>query len=135
MTETTIDAPTTPSPPERRHGLGEVIRSARLYTGLSQRGMAKRLNDMDRRTYQRIETGDDPCPAGLLDTVREVLERFDAEVDRAIKAAEAHGTVVEVVVPMDPREEWTRAVIDRASVLDERGLLVPVQPRDYNADE
>lgn len=127
MTDTTVLAP---QPAEYTDGLGETIRASRLYTGLSQRGMAKRLRDMDRRSYQRIENGDDPCPPGLLDTVREVLGQFDAEVDQILEAAsKVGGSRVSLFVPTDPRQEWERAVINRAYVLDDDGRIHPIAAR------
>lgn len=111
---------TTENPPERTMGLGEVIRANRAYIGISQRGMAKHLNDMDRRSYQRIENGEDPCPPGLLDTVAATTARFDAEVDAVLAAIEkSDDKVVRVGAPTDPRQEWLRCVVGRAYILDE----------------
>lgn len=119
---------TEQNPPTYTAGLGEWIRAQRLYTGLSQRGMAKHLGDMDRRSYQRIENGQDDCPPGLLDTVHELLNKFDAEVSTVSDAAvqeQGGGTAKALVqVPSDPREEWTRCVVSRAAV--ESMALLPV---------
>lgn len=113
------------NPHDYTHGLGEFIRAHRLYIGLSQRGMAKNLGDMDRRSYQRIENDQDPCPPGLVDTVRELVAKFETEVDAVIDAASAElerkygiavDTAVKVSAPGDPRQEWERCVVARAAV-------------------
>lgn len=108
----------TPNPPTYTEGLGEVIRALRNYTGMSKVGMAIKLG-MARRSYQRIENGDDPCPPGLLDTIGEIIDQFDREVEEAL-ALVGSGMDVGVPVSDDPREEWRRAVIGRASVEDAR---------------
>ena len=107
--------------------LAETIRARRLYTGISQRGFAKAL-DVDRRTYQRIENGQEDCWPGFLDQVHAVLDKFDAEVSAISDAANVEtdltGNPVTLRVPTDPREEWERAVASRASVENEDILLV-----------
>lgn len=123
----------TPNPPGYTAGLGELIRAQRLYIGISQRGMAKHLNDMDRRSYQRIENGQDDCPPGLLDTTAALLDEFDKQVAAVQEAADyelandlAHVVdgKVKLTVPSDPREEWQRCVIARAAV--DGGHIMPV---------
>ena len=121
------------TPPDYAHGLGELIRAHRLYLGLSQRGMAKNLGDMDRRSYQRIETGQDPCPPGLIDTVRDLVAKFEDEVDAVIDAATTeldrkYGPTVDVaskvLAPSDPRRDWQRCVVGRAAV--DSNAIIPV---------
>lgn len=121
------------NPPDYTHDLGEFIRAHRLYLGLSQRGMAKNLGDMDRRSYQRIENGQDPCPPGLLDTISELVAKFESEVDAVIEAATAEldreygdnmDVRLKVRAPSDPRREWERAVVGRAAV--DSTCVVPV---------
>ncbi|AGS81502.1 helix-turn-helix DNA-binding protein [Mycobacterium phage Holeinone] len=122
------DTPTK-EPADYTDGLGELMRAKRLYIGLSQRGMAKHLSDMDRRSYQRIENGQDAMPPGLMTTVDTLVDKFDSEVDSVISAAEREheargGRYLEVTVPRDPRQEWERCVVARAAV--EGGLIRPV---------
>lgn len=123
MTETA----TVQRPADYTTELAETIRARRLYTGISQRGFAKAL-DIDRRTYQRIENGQEQCWPGFLDQVHAVLDRFDAEVSAISDAANVEtdltGKTVKISVPTDPREEWERAVASRASVENEDILLV-----------
>lgn len=121
---------TEQNPPTRTAGLGELMRAKRLYTGLSQRGFAKHLNDMDRRSYQRYETGQDDMPPGLLDTVDALLDDFDSQVAAVIEAAdreiaETNATgLLPVFVPTDPRQEYERCIVARAAV--DGGHIMPV---------
>ncbi|AER48959.1 helix-turn-helix DNA-binding protein [Mycobacterium phage Donny] len=104
------------NPETRTMGLGETITAHRAYMGLSQRGMASRLA-FDRRDYQRIEKGDNMCPAGFLDKVTELVDQFDAAVDSVLEYAATHGGEVNVEVQRDPRWEWERNVAYRAHVI------------------
>lgn len=119
----------TPNPVTPTHGHGELIRAQRLYLGLSQRELARTI-PMDRRTYQRIEGGVEPCPTGFLDTMALLVDRFDTEVeqtiDQADKMVKAIGQAsVHFNVDTDDESDavWSRAVIGRAAV--ESGLIVP----------
>lgn len=111
-------------------GYSELIRAQRLYMGLSQRELA-RVIPMDRRTYQRIESGTERCPAGFLDTMINLIDTFDREVDESITAATlmlSDGKDTAVHFRVDAEEDsahvWTRAVIGRAAV--ESGLIMPI---------
>jgi transcriptional regulator with XRE-family HTH domain len=131
----TCDAPKPPAPED---GHGELIRAMRLYLGLSQREIS-RVIPMDRRTFQRIEGGAEPCPTGFLDTMTRLVDTFDDEVEQTIEAAETIGALspenakimgkppssVHFTVSSDddPAHLWTRAVIGRAAV--ESGLITP----------
>jgi transcriptional regulator with XRE-family HTH domain len=101
--------------PEPEHDLGELIRSYRLYLGLSQRGMAEKL-DMARRSYQRIETGTDPCPPGLLADVEKLADGFERHVNCVLAESVKVGGL-NVKVETDPRYEWERSVAGRAAVV------------------
>lgn len=120
--------PTTPT-----DGYGELIRAQRLYMGLSQRELARTI-PMDRRTYQRIESGVEPCPTGFMDTMTALVDLFDIEVEQTTAAAEktigvSSGAVHFVVLAdEDPAHIWTRAVIGRAAV--ESGLIMPIMHSD-----
>lgn len=114
---------TTPEDPA--FGYGELVRAKRLYMGLSQREMARKI-PMDRRTYQRIETDTEQCPVGFIDTMNRIKAEFDTAVIDAIGAAEdvlgsrrvaAGGECVRFTVKNDEDGAWTRAVIGRASVV------------------
>jgi len=110
---------TLTGPDTYTHGLGELIRSHRLYMCITRDEMAARLN-MNPRTYERIEAGQRECPPGLLDTLRGVLEDFERDVDRV--ADNAPG---EVKVSGFPSKSWERAVAGRASV-ETAGAIIPV---------
>ncbi|ABD58543.1 hypothetical protein PBI_PIPEFISH_46 [Mycobacterium phage Pipefish] len=115
------------NPPVYTDGLGEVLRSIRLYTGLSKVGMAVQMK-VAVRTYQRVEAGDDEMPPGFLDTAQAIADRFDSEVAETIAVAEgmlgdSTGTV-EIEVSGEPRNEWTRAVLGRAAF--ESGSITPI---------
>lgn len=124
----------TQNPPDYSPGLGELIRSNRTYIGLVHRGMAKQLG-LDRRDYQRIENGDDDCPPGLLDKIDEVVANFETDVTAVIEAAcrelgidpdnipEKIPGRVKLLVSTDPREEWQRCVVNRATI--ESGVIMP----------
>lgn len=103
------------SPAEPEHDLGELIRNYRLYVGLSQRGMAEKL-DMARRSYQRIETGVDPCPPGLLADVERLADRFERHVN-CVLAESAKTGGLNVKVETDAKWEWERSVAGRAAVI------------------
>lgn len=128
----------TTNPATPTYGHGELIRAQRLYLGLSQRELARTI-PMDRRTYQRIESGTEPCPTGFLDTMTKLVDVFDREVDETVTAAEAMlsktttGVSVHfrVSADEDPAHVWTRAVIGRAAV--ESGLITPTVDSDVEA--
>lgn len=115
-----MTAPAPRQPQEYTYGLGEIIRSHRLYTGLSQRAMADRL-EKDRRDYQRIENGRDACPPGLLTTVEQMTDSFDQQVDAVIEAARRNGGV-DIAIDTSPRWEWERNVAGRAALLCSGGI-------------
>lgn len=109
--ETREIAPTTYT-----RGLGEIIRAHRLYIGLSQREMAERLGK-DRRDYQRIETGRDWCPPGLLSQIEELSDQFHHEVTQVLDAADDNGGLtLSIIADGDPENEWDRLVAGRAAV-------------------
>ncbi|QHB37778.1 HTH DNA binding protein [Mycobacterium phage Imvubu] len=119
-----VMAPRTPtpplSPPEYTHGLGEVIRAHRLFIGLSQRDMAARLN-RDRRDYQRIESGRDACPPGLLGAVEDLADQFAHEVEMVLDEADRRDPEdgplpLAVVTDGNAADEWLRLVAGRAAV-------------------
>lgn len=126
-----------PRPQVATYGHGELIRAQRLYMGLSQRELARTI-PMDRRTYQRIESGTEPCPTGFLDTMSNLVDVFDREVDETINAAEKIVGVdgiasvhFRVSTDEEPAHVWTRAVIGRAAV--ESGLITPTVDSDVEA--
>lgn len=98
-----------------RTDLGESIAAHRAYMGLSQRGMARRLA-VDRRDYQRIETGRDAAPPGFMDKVLDLVEQFDSAVDSIVDYATKHDGV-NIEVQRDMRWEWERNVAYRAHVV------------------
>lgn len=102
-------------PTERCYGLGELIYAHRIYMGLSQRGMARRLK-FDRRDYQRIEQGRNECPVGFLTKVTDLVDLFDQVADTIVDKALADGGVT-IVIDTDPRWEWERNVAGRAALL------------------
>lgn len=126
------------NPPIPTDGYGEWIRAQRIYMGLSQRELATTI-PIDRRTLQRIENGTERCPAGFLDTMSNLVDTFDREVDDTIDVAEQMGAIgpgsakimgsdpsaihMNVSTDDDPAHVWTRAVIGRAAV--DSGLIVP----------
>lgn len=101
-------------------GLGELIRAHRVYIGLSQRDMARRLNK-DRRDYQRIESGRDACPPGFLSAVEALADQFAHDVELILEEAERRGGLaltyeVDTRQPEDARDDWYRLVAGRAAV-------------------
>ncbi|QDF18670.1 helix-turn-helix DNA-binding protein [Gordonia phage Pupper] len=57
------------------------LRLIRARVGLSQHDLASRLG-VSRRTYQLMEQGRVPVPAGLLTDLDKVLDDFTAEVEK-----------------------------------------------------
>lgn len=112
--------------PEYTEGHGELIRALRLYTGLSQREMARRIG-RERRDYQRIENGQDACPAEFLAAMQKMANQFDNAVDVVIAAAEQMRSegrgFVHLQVLGDDFAAWERAVVGRAAV--ETGFIMP----------
>lgn len=100
------------------HGLGEVLRAARLYVGLSKGGFATKLG-MAERSYVRMERGERPIPPGLLDTVDTVLDEFDSAVGLMVERATRSGDLT-VAVTSDHDAEWHRAVVGRACIESRR---------------
>lgn len=119
-----------PTPETPADGYGEYVRALRVYTGLSQREMVRRIG-MDRRTYQRIENEAEQCPRGFVDTMLRVVEEFDEAVETTTAAAErmltgdeAMGAIHFQVDTDNDALYWERAVIGRAAV--ESGLIMPI---------
>lgn len=100
------------------HGLGEVIRAARMYTALSKGGFAAKLG-MAERSYQRMERGERPVPPGLIATLDAVLDEFDTAVELLIERATRSGDLV-IDVTDEPAGEWHRAVVGRACIESRR---------------
>ena len=114
---TVTELPAAPQPTEHTYGLGELIRNFRLYIGLDQRSMALKLGK-PRRDYQRIESGADKCPPGMLTKVEELVDQFDDHVARVIDAAEADpDREVNIAVEAGGQWEWERLVAGRAAVI------------------
>lgn len=122
----------TRKPETYTHGLGETIRAHRLYMGLSQRDMADRVGK-DRRDYQRIESGRDACPPGLLTQMETLSDAFSYQVDALIREADRRGGLaLSIVADGSPGKEWERLVAGRAVVEASEDapitlVLVPVQ--------
>lgn len=116
--ENTMPNPRTPE--DYTHGLGEMIRAHRLFIGLSQRDMAARLH-RDRRDYQRIESGRDACPPGLLGEIEDLSDDFAHQVEMVLDEADrrdpADGPLtLAVVTDGNAADEWLRLVAGRAAV-------------------
>lgn len=108
----------TAQPETHTYALAELIRAHRAYVGITQYDMAARLGK-NRRDYQRIEKGQDPCPPGMLTKVEAISDEFAHDVDALINEADRRGGLtVEIVVsdPPKPREAWHRLVAGRAAV-------------------
>ena len=94
-----------------------------MYLGLTKAAMADALG-MAERSYTRIEIGERECPPGLLDTVEEVVEKFDDAVD------DVADTTPDPTVQVGdiPGGEWYRAVVGRAAVIT-AGKITPILVR------
>lgn len=107
-------------------GRSAELRSRRDWLGLSAGDMAAELN-MSRRSYQRMERGDEPIPAGVWADLQDVDDRMDEAVERVVAAAiaEDEQTGADVlhlrVFPDD--STWDRQVLARAIHLRRR--IVP----------
>jgi transcriptional regulator with XRE-family HTH domain len=103
-------------PAEYTHGLGEAIRAHRQYMGITQTAMGRRFG-MSRRDYQRLESGRDACPPGLLARIEQLSDEFARDVEAVLDEAEREGGVtLAVVTDDDPENEWQRLVAGRAYV-------------------
>ena len=130
---------TTQGPDGKTHGLGELVRAYRSYTGLSQRGFAVQLGMSERGLYD-IESGRRGSPVGFIDSCESVVEKFDIDVKEAVEMAEqlvdsrdsAEGPVVHIPVSDDPDEDYQRVVLGRAAVVG--GQIVPTLDGRYGAD-
>ncbi len=120
MTTTTDAATTAQVPQSHEFGLSETIRAHRLFLGLTQREMARLLHQ-DRRNYQHIESGRNPCPPGMLSQIEVLSDRFAYEVELILDEADrrdpADGPLT-VAVTTDGTDEdtWQRNVAGRAAV-------------------
>jgi transcriptional regulator with XRE-family HTH domain len=99
-------------------GLGEVLRAARLYLGLSKTGIALKLS-MAERSYTRMERGERPIPAGVLESLDEAMDEFDTAVELLIERATRSGDL-RIDVTTEPEGEWHRAVVGRACIESRR---------------
>jgi hypothetical protein len=120
-------------PPDYADGWGELIRAHRAYIGISQRTMAGKLK-MSERSLSDIEVGRRSCPPGFLNAVQEITQQFYESVamirrhaDEALDGTEFE--FYEIPVFVDPKMEWERAVIDRASV--DGGNIMPKIVGDF----
>lgn len=115
-----MTTPTTKNPQDYTAGLGELVRAHRKYTGLSQRTFAEQCG-IREKSLSDIEIGRRDTPPGFLDTVEQVVSRYDNEVEATIQRAgvmvEDGHDEIEFTVSTDPDDEWVRAVIGRAAVL------------------
>ena len=110
----------TKNPPDYASGLGETVRGYRLMLGLSKDGMAREIG-IAERSYERVEDERRPCPAGFIDTLDKLVDRFEDDVDTLIE-----GSVERVVEVSDTIEgEWFRNVAGRAAVLS--GTITPTR--------
>ena len=75
-------------PPAYTDGWGELIRSHRVYIGVSQRTMAGKLK-MTERSLSDIEVGRRACPPGFLNAVQEISQEFYGDVQKIRDAADA----------------------------------------------
>jgi transcriptional regulator with XRE-family HTH domain len=130
MTVTPIRPAPVLRPETYTDGLGELIRSYRLYLGLTQRAMADRVNK-NMRDYQRIENGQEACPPGFLGIVEALADVFEVHVDAVIDAAKEQGGI-RIEADSDPAYEWERSVAGRAGVvvatLDDSPEIILVSP-------
>ncbi|UYL88150.1 helix-turn-helix DNA binding domain protein [Gordonia phage Evaa] len=124
----------TQNPETYTSGLGELVRAYRQYLGITQLGMALKLG-MAKRSYQRIETGQDDCPPGLIDSIETIVTAFETEVEQIIEST-GSGMDIEVAVSADPRQEWHRAVVGRAATNNPHitPILVGEQGGDHGTD-
>lgn len=110
-------------PPVYREGYGELVRAHRIYLGLSQRSMAKKIG-MAEKSLSDIEISRRECPPGLINTVWKIVEEFDADVDRVIAASEGMPICdlgfADIPVSDAPSQEWKRSVIGHAAVESRR---------------
>ena len=120
-------------PPAYTDGWGELIRSHRVYIGVSQRTMAGKLK-MTERSLSDIEVGRRACPPGFLNAVQEISQEFYGDVqkirdaaDAALEASDCESEFwFELPVSDDPKHGWSRAAVSRAAV--EGGNIMPVLP-------
>jgi transcriptional regulator with XRE-family HTH domain len=116
-------------------GLGEVLRAARLYLGLSKTGIALKLS-MAERSYTRMERGERPVPPGVLESLDEAMDEFDTAVELLIERATRSGDLA-IEVSAEPEGEWHRAVVGRACVESRRitpTLLASTPREDRHSD-
>lgn len=100
------------NPPTYTPGLGVTIMAYRLYMGLTRDTLAERMG-MNPRSLERIEQNQRDCPPGLLDTLAEMVSKFEHAVDIAVDAI---NTAPHPVTLNADADEWTRAVYGRAAV-------------------
>jgi len=103
-------------PTERCYGLGELIFAYRIYMGLGQRDMARRL-DFNLRDYQRIEKGRNRCPVGFLSKVMELVDTFDSVADQIVELARTTEGGINIQIQTDDRWAWERNVAGRAAII------------------
>lgn len=107
-------------PPDYAQGYGELVRAHRLYMGISQRTLSRRMK-MAEKSFSDIEVGRRHCPPGFVDEVAKVCDEFDAAVEAIITAVEQDPRdQVNFDIDSEPRNEWTRAVVGRAAVQSAR---------------
>lgn len=100
------------NPPTYTPGIGVTIMAYRLYMGLTRDTLAEKMG-MNPRSLERIEQNQRDCPPGLLDTLAEMLQKFEHAVDNAVIAINSSSQPYTLTSDAD---EWTRAVFGRAAV-------------------
>lgn len=118
----------TPVPEDFTSGLGELVRQMRAYLGVSQRTFGK-LVGCSERALSDIEIGRRDTPRGFITSCEAVLTTFDNDVeeasDKAFQMLQGdEEQVVNFTVSADPDQEYVRAVIGRAAILE--GTIVPI---------
>lgn len=110
-------------PADYSEGYGELVRSYRMYLGVSQRTLAEKIG-ISERSLSDIEVGRRRCPTGFINSVEKVVDEYDQAVDALIEATPADNGEKVIEVSDDPRREWVRAVVGRAAVT--KGVIRPV---------
>jgi transcriptional regulator with XRE-family HTH domain len=109
-------------------GLGELVRSYRMYVSLSASAFAKEIG-IPENALSAIERNHRDLPESVLGSIEALVERFDQEVkelvDVSLKDIGDEDMTLEIKVSKEPEDAWARAVTGRAAVHTD-GAVIPV---------
>ena len=122
----------------REHGRAARLTTIRRYLGIDRNELGLLLGVRGETSLRAWEAGRDPIPVPIWGQLQDVLDRFDAEVDKLVEqAAAVEGDRVKIRVwrgrsDHQPLPQWWQRIVSEAMRTDPR--IEPVFPDDDEDD-